>query len=401
MVRWSNGVAVRLGDTRLLLDPLDSDPTIRDVFITHAHYTHSKGFQFPTQKKYSTKETKELYEVDTSHKAGNWEQIRVGRRLQVGSLEVEAHDAGHVLGSVQFEIIDHYENLVYASHLNFTDTLTSKAAEVAPCDTLILEGTYPAASQTLPSRESVTADIVKWAVGCIEERRVPTFATDPIGVAQELVRVFNTWTQLPVIVHPRIARVNQVYAGSGVSLRYVDAGSEEANALIGDGKCVVLIPRRFDTSRYAEFRVANVTGSPTASDRAGKVFILSDQADLEQLLRFVKEARPKTVLTFRGGCKVLAELISKRLGMIAQVLSADVQRPKPAPPVLDEEKVGRCADYLLSLIEVKNLTYEKREIVGRALEEGFKIEEVEEALKRLTQKHSLTYSELTEGYSLP
>ena len=307
-----------------------------------------------------------------------------------------------MLGSVQFEIIDHYENLVYASHLNFTDTLISKAAEVAPCDTLILEATYPAASQTLPSRESVTADIVKWAVGCIEERRVPTFATDPIGVAQELVRVFNTWTELPVIVHPRIARINQVYAGSGVSLRYVDAGSEEANALIGEGKCVVIIPRRFDTSRYAEFRVANVTGSPTASDRAaGKVFILSDQADLDQLLRFVKEARPKTVLTFRGGCKVLAELISKRFGMIAQVLSADVQRAKPALPVLDEVKVGRCADYVLNLIEVRNLTYEKREIVGRALGEGFKIEEVEEALKRLTQKHSLTYSEFTEGYSLP
>jgi hypothetical protein len=86
--------------------------------------------------------------------------------------------------------------------------------------------------------------------------------------------------------------------------------------------------------------------------------------------------------------------------MIVQVLSAEVERPKPPHAMLDEEKVRRCADYVLSLIDVPNLTYEKREIVARAIGEGFKIQEVEEALKRLTQMNSLRYSELTEGYSL-
>ena len=391
-----------MGETRLLLDPLDSDPTIHDLFITHAHYDHSKGFQFPVQKKHSTKETNELHEADTGHKTGNWEQIRVGRRLQLGGVEVEAHDAGHVLGSVQFEIIAHDENLVYASHVNFTDTLTSRAAEVAPCDTLILEGTFPATPQTLPARESVIADIVKWALECVRERRVPTFATDPIGIAQELVRVFNTWTELPVIVHPRIARISQVYANSGVGLRYVDAGSEEAKALIGDAKCVVLIPRRFDATRYGEFRIATVTGWPTEAEKtAGKVFILSDQADLEQLLRFVKETRPKTLLTFRGGSKVLAELVSKRFGIMARVLSVDMRPPKPITLSLDEEKLGKCEDYILSLIQAPNLTYEKREIVTRALSEGFKVQEIEETLNRLTQRNALRYSEVTEGYTLP
>jgi hypothetical protein len=381
---------------------LDSDPAIPDLFITHAHYDHSKGFQFPAQKKHSTKETRELYEADSGQKAGNWEQIRVGRRVQLGGVEVEAHDAGHVLGSVQFEIITHDENLVYASHINFVDTLLSRAAEVAPCDTLILEGTFPATTQVLPARESVIAEMVKWALECVREHRVPTFATDPIGLAQELIRAFNTWTELPVIVHPRIARINQVYTNNGVGLRYVDAGSEEAKALVGDANCVVLIPRRFDATRYGEFRIANVTGWPTQAEKAaGKVFILSDQADLEQLLRFVKETRPKTLLTFRAGGKVLAELVAKRFGIMARVLSGDVLPPKQNKVVLDEVRLGKCEDYLLSLIQATNLTYEKREIVARALEEGFKIQEVEETLKRLTQKRSLKYSAVTEGYSLP
>ena len=401
LIRWSDGVAIRYGETRLHLDPLDSDPTIPNLFITHAHYDHSKGFQFPLQKKYSTKETNELYEADTGRKAGNWEPIRVGRRVKLGEVEVEAHDAGHVLGLVQYEIITPDEIVVYASHINFTDTLVSKAAEVAPCDTLILEATFPAASQTLPPRESVVADIVKWALECVGERRVPTFATDPIGNAQELVRVFNTWTELPVIVHPRIARIAQVYANNGIGLRFVDAATEEARSLIEDAKCVVIIPKRFDATRYGEFRVAHVTSWPTAAERAaGKVFTLSEQADLDQLLRFVKEARPKTVFTFRGGSKLLAELVSKRFGMLGRALVAEVQRAKPAEPKLDEERVGACEDYLLKVIQVPDYTYEKAELLARVFEAGFKLQEVEEALNRLTRKSLLRYSEVTGGYSL-
>jgi len=320
----------------------------------------------------------------------------------LGSVEVEAHDAGHVLGSVQYEIITHDENLVYASHLNFTDTLISRAAEVAPCDTLILEATFPPTSQRMPPRQSVTAEAVKWAVDCVREHRVPTFATEPLGTAQELVRLFNTWTELSVVVHPRIARINQVYQNNGVALSYVDAGTEKAQALVEEGKCAAIIPRHFDVTQYGEFRVAYVTGWPTrAENDSGRVFLLSEQADLEQLLMFVKEARPKTVFTFRGGSSVLAELISKRLGVAGRALSPERVRPKPNIPPFDEETLSLCEDYVRGLVQVPNLTYDKQELVARALGEGFKLQIVEEALNRLAKKNSLIYSQMTDGYTLP
>ena len=321
----------------------------------------------------------------------------------MGGVEVEAHDAGHVLGSVQYEIISRDENIVYASHVNFTDTLISRAAEVAPCDVLILEASFPATSQTLPSRESVTAAIVKWTLECVGEHRVPTLATDPIGIAQELVRVFNTWTELTVVVHPKIARINQVYSNNGVGLRYVDAGTEEAQAVIGEGKCAVIIPRHFDVTQYGEFRVAYVTDRPTQAERASRnLFVLSEEADLEQLLLFVKECRAKTVFTFRsGGSKILAEFLSKRLGVVGRTLSADMERSKPITPLLDEEKLAGCEEYVLGLIQVPNLTYEKQELVALAINEGFKLQIIEEALNRLVKKNRLHYSRITEGYSLP
>lgn len=126
--------------------------------------------------------------------------------MKLGEVEVEAHDAGHVLGAVQYEVITPEGSVVYASHINFVDTLLTHAAEVAPCELLIIETTLASPSRILPPRESVVAQIVKWALECVQERRIPTFMADRIGNAQELVRIFNTWTELPVVVHPRIAR---------------------------------------------------------------------------------------------------------------------------------------------------------------------------------------------------
>ena len=67
----------------MLFDPLESDPAISHLFISHPHYDHTKGFEFPIQKKYSTEETRAIYEADTSRKVGNWEQMRLGRRCEV------------------------------------------------------------------------------------------------------------------------------------------------------------------------------------------------------------------------------------------------------------------------------------------------------------------------------
>ncbi len=401
LVRWSNGIVVRHEDVKMLFDPFESDPAVPDLFITHAHYDHSRGFQFPIQKKYSTQETRELYEADSGRTVGNWQQVRLGRRLKLDGVEVEAHDAGHVLGSTQYEIITGEGNVVYASHINFVDTLLSSSAEVAPCDLLILETASASPSQALPSRESVTAQMVKWALECVKERRIPAFVTDPIGSAQEIVRIFNTWTELPVIVHPRIARVNKIYESNGIALRYANASAPEAQDIIEDAQCIVIVPRGFDASRFGDFRIANVSGWKSKVEvEAEKYFQLSNQADFNQLLQFVQETMPKTVLTFRGASKVFADVISRRLGITARELAANITRPKPSEIKLDERKIAKCQEIILQFVQVSDYTYEKRELVGLGFREGFTAPDIEEALLRLVKSEILNYSELLDGYKL-
>lgn len=377
---------------------MESDPMIPDIFISHAHYDHSRGFQFPSQVKRSTKETAEIYEADSSRKVGNWMPVRFGRRLRIGEVEIEAHDAGHVLGAAQYEIITSESNLVYASHINFMDTSLTRAAEVAPCDLLVLETGF-SSSETLPPRESTIGQIVTWALDCIKERRIPALVTDPIGLAQELVRIFNTWTELPVIVHPRIARINKVYESNGVALRYADASIAESQSLIEDARSVVIVPRGFDASHFGDFRTATVSGRVTLGNDSGeKAFRLSDQADFNQLLRFVQEARPKTVLTFRGASRVFANMVSRRLGIAASELAADLSRPKPERPKIDDRRVAKCQEAILKFMQIPDFTYGKQDLLGLGMKEGYKSPETEEALLRLVKTGVLTYSELVDGY---
>jgi len=401
LVRWSNGVAIRSGQSKILLDPVENDPMIPHIFISHAHYGHSRGFQFPTQTKYSTKETYELYEVDSGRTVENWQQVRLGRRLKLDETEIEAHDAGHVLGSAQYEVIMFDGNLVYASHINFVDTLLSHAAQVAPCDVLILETSFASPSQALPPRMSTLAQIVQWALQCISERRIPTFITDPIGNAQELIRIFNTWTELPVIVHPRIARSSKIYEKNGIGLRYTDASTEESQSLIENANCIVIAPSGFDATRFGDFKVANVSGwRSRVEDSVVKNFRLSDQADFDQLLRFVQEARPKRVLTFRGASKVFAQVVSRKLGVPADELAPDISRPKHPAAKLDEKRVTECADLFQKFIQTPGFTYQKQDLFALGTREGFTGPEIEETLLRMIKTRSLVYSGLTDGYRL-
>lgn len=383
----------------MLFDPIESDSVVPDLFITHAHFDHARGFQFPIQRKYSTKETRELYEVDSGRKAGNWQQVRLGRRLKLGEVEVEAHDSGHVLGAVQYEVITPEGSIVYASHLNFVDTLLTHAAEVAPCELLIIETTLASPSRVLAPRESVVAQIVKWALECVEERRIPTFVADRIGNAQELVRIFNTWTELSVVVHPRIARVNKVYENNGVALRYTDSSTPESQSLIENARCIVVVPRGFDATRFGDFRVANVSNwTRTDEDEVGRNFQLSDQADLNQLLRFVQEARPKNVLTFLGASKFFAQMINRKLGITAKELATNITRRRLSQPKLDEGRIAKCQDALLDSMSISDFTYLKGDLLNLGMRQSFKGPEIEEALDRSVKDGVLEYLEVVDGY---
>lgn len=206
-VGWANGILFDTGKSSLLFDPTSGRSLRQDcnVFITHAHSDHTYGFTTPA-KKYCTEETLRIYEALRERQVKNYHTMKIGESVNIDDYEVTALNAGHMLGSCQFEVVTSKFTMIYTGDINCIDTLTTQAAEQRNCDYLIIEATYGHPSYLFPPRSTMYADIIRWAMTEIGNGRIPTFQVYSSGKPQEVVRLFNVYTKIPVICAPSIAR---------------------------------------------------------------------------------------------------------------------------------------------------------------------------------------------------
>jgi len=387
-VRRSRGIVVEYGDETLVFDPTGNSPH-ENVFITHAHADHSIAFRFPNQRKYSTKETRTLIESTGRVVAGEWTPIAPNGRVKIGDFEVRAHNAGHILGSIQYEVITSEGSLLYTGDLNYVDTYTMRAAEAVPCDLLVLETTFGSPIFRFPSREEIAVDIVRWAVKEVLEReRIPAFQTDSIGNAQELIAIFNRMTRLPVVTTPAVTRANKAYERHGYHLDYIDAETEEGEELLSSGDCVLIAPKGSDLSRYGDLDIAFASGWALLLRRGERVpFPLSDHADFRQLLRFVRRCAPKRVLTFHGGrfSREFAEFVRRRLGIDAKPLTEAVESLR-GRLTTETARMGACCRKILEVVRIPGFEYARKWLLREMARRGFSRVEVDQALKRLIEQ---------------
>ena len=382
-VKWDDGVSVECGETRLLFDPQRNNHSYPSIFITHAHFDHSRGLSFTEPEKISTEETKEIaaaYERVADH----WKPLPVGGRVKIDDLEVVSHNAGHVLGSALYEAVTPEGNVVYTGDLQFRDSFTMKAAEPIPCDVLVIETTFGAPSFSFPERETVAGNMTQWAKETIESGKVPTFKADSLGNAQEITKAFNMLSELPVTVHWRIAQINEIYNDSGQDLEFLDARTEEASEVTSSGECVFVAPKNINLTSHPELEPALVSGWAVWAKQEANAFALSDHADFDQLMEFVESCKPRTVFTCFGGQRdtIFANQVQKELGIEARPLKLIPTRfvLEPAEP-----RVRSCMKEILRAIKMPGFIYSEKWINKEMRSLGFSDHEALEALDRLTR----------------
>ena len=399
-VKWDGGVAVGDGETTIILDPQRNNQNYRNILITHSHSDHAKGFHFNACRRYSTSETLELANLYRRVDPTDWEPLFYRKKIRIGSLEVEAHNAGHILGSALFEIITSEGNLLYTGDLNTVDTLTMKAAEVVPCDILVIESTFGSPGFVFPSREGLSVDILNWTVKTMKEGKIPVLHSDSIGNSQELIYLFNQLTTIPVVTHPRVSMVNEVYRKHGFELSYIDAASEDAKELLTDHECVFIAPKRGRLPENLEFEYAYASGWAIYTSGGKKGFPLSDHADFPHLLDFVRKTHPRLVLTCFGGRnnEIFASYVERKLGIRARPLSTVSERVEGKTEA--GGKLEACSREILRIIRIPGFNYRKKWVVKQARRKGFSIEEVEATLDILVKRGILRFLEHLEEYEL-
>lgn len=315
-IKWENGVLIEHKETKIALDPQSRSVSCRAAFITHAHVDHSRAFRVNHVFKFSSEETRNLVAVD-GIKVDRWQPITLKTRTAIDDFEIIPHSSGHVLGSYEFEISTPEGTILFTGDLNTKNTRTVEPAKPVQCDVLIIESTFGSPYFVFPSDDIIIRDMVEWANKILGEDKIPVFQTDPIGNAQEIVRIFNENTDLPVITHWKITRTNRVYELYGHKMEYIDMETEDAKELISQRNAVIIVPKNLDLSSNPEYVSALVSGWALRFRR--KSFPLSDHADFPSLIKFASECNPKLVLTYHGGRlnDILAKFIEKKLNVRA------------------------------------------------------------------------------------
>jgi putative mRNA 3-end processing factor len=241
-VRQLGGILVEYGDQGVIMDPSRNSHSF-PTFVSHAHADHASAFKHPEREKYATQETFDLLEAMGWKRLDGLNEVKIGGSVKIDDIEVKVHNSGHVLGSVQFEVITPEGSLLYTGDLCTEDTFTMEPATPVKCDMMVIETTFGSPMFQFPKREDVAVEVYQWSVNTVLQGRIPTFKTDSIGNAQEVISILNQYTNLPVVTAKSATRVTDLYRKYGYNLDSVDAASDEGKDLLDSGKCALITPK--------------------------------------------------------------------------------------------------------------------------------------------------------------
>ena len=241
----------------------------------------------------------------------------------LGELTLELFPAGHVLGSAQLRVTRKGGvSLGYTGDLCTDATHAAEAAEVMPCDVLVVESTFGHPRYVFPPKEETLRAIRKFVDDTLSDGVTPVLLGYALGKAQEILKYLSD-AGYRCAAHPVVHAVNRVYEAHGVSFPNVRSLPLEGP----DAGEVVVAPPHLARSPamrgVRRRRTAVLTGWAVDGGRhfrADAAFPLSDHADFPSLLRYAKATGAGRVFTVHGFADVLAAEL-RREGLRAEPLA--------------------------------------------------------------------------------
>ena len=208
---------------------------------------------------------------------------------------------------------------VLPSELNYRANIFGMAAEIEPCDRLIMESTYADPEYRFPDNFEVYESLSKWVRE--NDRSNLLIGAYEMGKAQEMVKVLNEYCGLAPIVTEKAEKICRVYERFGIKLDRAVVGSDEAEELM-DKRFVAVVPMRHAKRYFAnnlacafgrETLVAVATGwALKYRFNADAAFPISDHADFNDLLHYAEGTGAKEIEFFEGdGSKLVSALKNK------------------------------------------------------------------------------------------
>lgn len=291
-------------------------------FVSHAHADHMARHELA----YATPDTAALYR----HRLGAKLRVRemlYGEAISLNDVALTAYPAGHCLGSAMLRADNGETSLLYTGDFKLGDSLTAVPAELPKSDILVMESTFGSPRYRLPPRSQVVDQLLDAVNGAFAAGQTPVIHAYALGKSQEVTALL-TRAGIPVLQHPVIASVSEVYETQGVDLGDYAAYSDTSLA----GHVVMTLPRSAKHWRLAglhsPYSIA-VTGwamNPNTRHRlqVDLALPLSDHADFDELFEAVHRVEPQEIYCTHGPGDLVEHL--QTAGFNAMPLVSDSQR---------------------------------------------------------------------------
>lgn len=308
------GSILRLARINLALDA--SRPQSQ-AFVSHAHLDHMAGHQFAL----CTEPTARLYQLRFGPRRVRTLTFRTP--LTWGPLELTAYPAGHCLGSSMLHVRDREsgKTLLYSGDFRLGPAATAEPAEVPQADIFIMESTYGHPRYRWPPRAEVTAELVQAVRAAFARGQTPLIYAYTLGKAQEVTHILTS-AGIPVLQHPHVFAVSQVYVQCGMQLG--DFRPYERAPVAG---AAVVVPPRFHEARALPglSKICPIAVTGWAQDRQAaarwgteQMIGLSDHADYDELLEAARLSQAREIYCTHGPVEFVDRLRAK--GYNAKVL---------------------------------------------------------------------------------
>ncbi len=267
------------------------------AFVSHAHSDHMARHEYAL----CTPETAALYRLRFGPRPTR--DLPYGEPLEWGGLRLTTFPAGHCLGSAMLLAEDGDRSLLYTGDFKLGESATAQRAELPKADVLVIESTYGNPFYRHPPRQRVLEQLFTLVDEAIKSGATPVVEAYLLGKSQE-VTCLLTRAGFPVLQHPKIFAISQVYRACGVDLG--DCHVYPGHPL--PGHVVVVPPRMHQHNRLPGLRKTvtfAVTGwamHERTRYRWGvdHAIPLSDHADYDELFEAVERVAPQVVYCTHG-----------------------------------------------------------------------------------------------------
>ncbi|MEO0529201.1 MAG: MBL fold metallo-hydrolase, partial [Planctomycetota bacterium] len=185
-------------------------------FVSHAHADHMARHELAL----CTHETGQLYQARLGRRPVR--EMRLGEPIDFGGLRLTALGAGHCLGSAMLLAEDGNQSLLYTGDFKLSESLTAAPCEPRHADSLVMESTFGRPDYRLPPRSETIERLLEVVHAAFDEGRTPVIHAYALGKSQEVTKILTTHG-VPVLHHPRVWAMSQVYERCGTSLSTGDA----------------------------------------------------------------------------------------------------------------------------------------------------------------------------------